>query len=157
MNINFLTNLITIRQNKSETRSMPSLLPTTPRPLIVKLDAHHYRLDTYHEQLVADGFQVVRGTSIKEGIKLIRRVKPDLIVVIDNPGAGLGGSEWLSNQHSDLDGVSAMIPLIIVAERQRVPTLKVHELPGRVKIVQSPLQLDTLITSIRDMLMLSDF
>lgn len=131
--------------------------PEGPRPVILKLDARTYRLDTLHEHLIEHGYQVVRGASFKEGLRLARRVQPQLIIVVDNPAAGLDGSNWLALQHADTSAVLAIIPLIIIATNKRATTLKVHELPGRVQVLRAPHQLERLLPTIIKLLTLSDF
>lgn len=155
MTIQFLINLFTTRLNPK----MPTMTAPVdgPRPLVIKLDAKHYRLDTYNEGLIAQGYQVVRGASLKEGIKLARRVHPDVIITFDNPRANLDAKDWLDIQHSDLEAPLAMIPLLIVAEHRRAEQLKVHELPGRVQVLMQPVEIETLLMAVKNLLILSNF
>ena len=153
MVIQFLANLMTTAHKATP---MPAAYDA-PRPLIIKLDARQYRIDTYHEGLIAHGFQVVRGASTKDGIKLARRIKPDLIIVFDNPRAGLDASQWLQIQHSDSVASLAMTPLLIIATSQRAAQLTIDQLPGRVQLMISPVQLETLVEKVYEMLTLSDF
>lgn len=153
MILQFLSNLLPTAQKATP---MPAS-HDAPRPLIIKLDARQYRIDTYHEGLIAHGFQVVRGASTKDGIKLARRIKPDLIIVFDNPRAGLDASEWLHIQHSDSVASLAMTPLLIIATSQRMAQLTIDQLPGRVQLMISPVELENLVEKAREMLTLSDF
>ncbi len=107
-----------------------------PRPVVVKVDATRYRLDTLTNRFIDAGFQVVKATSIKEGLKVARRCKPNLIVAIDNLRSGLDAVQWLELQHSDVEGALAMTPLLIVTDNKRVESLRIHELPDRVKVLQ---------------------
>lgn len=122
-------------------------MSVVPRPLIVKVDAAHHRLDTITNWFIDNGFQVVKAASIKEGIKLARRSKPTLIVAVDNPKAGLDAAHWLETQHSDSESALAMTPLLIIAETTRAPRLIVHELPDRVKVLSKPLTPENLLAA----------
>lgn len=122
-------------------------MSVVPRPLIIKVDPTHHRLDTIANWFVENGFQVIKAASIKEGIKLARRSKPTLIVAVDNPKAGLDAAHWLETQHSDTEGALAMTPLLIVAEANRATRLVVHELPDRVKVVAKPLTPEYLLAA----------
>lgn len=153
MNIQFLSNLLPTAQKSVHMTAAPE----APRPLIIKLDARQYRVDTYSEGLIAHGFQVVRGASTKDGIKLARRVKPDLIMVVDNPRAGLDASKWLQIQHTDSVASLAMTPLLIMASTQRAAQLTIDQLPGRVQILVTPVDISILVAKVHEMLTLSDF
>jgi DNA-binding response OmpR family regulator len=153
MIIQFLSNLMPTAQNSTP---MPAA-HDAPRPLIIKLDAKQYRIDTYSEGLIAHGFQVVRGASTKDGIKLARRVEPDLIIVFDNLRAGMDATKWLHIQHSDSVASLAMTPLLIVATSRRATQLTVDQLPGRVQLMTSPVEVDKLVAKVQSMLTLSDF
>jgi CheY-like chemotaxis protein len=133
------------------------LVSTTPRPLVIKVDATHYPLDVFSDRLVSEGFQVVKAASLKEGIKLARRCKPDLVVAVDDPATGIDAAEWLELQHSDNEVTLAMTPLLILAESNRVERLRIHELPDRVRVLQRPLDLRELIRAARQMLAAWDF
>lgn len=122
-------------------------MSVVPRPLIIKIDAAHHRLDSITGWLIENGFQVVKAASIKEGIKLARRSKPTLIVAIDNPKAGLDAAHWLEIQHSDTESTLAMTPLLIVADTHRATRLYVHELPDRVKVLPKPLTAELLLAA----------
>lgn len=129
-----------------------------PRPIIVKLDAQRRRTDRVGDMLVEYGYQVVRGTSVREGLRVARRIQPDLIMVFDNLKAGLDGKAWLNEQHSDVSAENlAMIPLLIVTNTARLPVLKVHELPGRVKIVLKPSDNERFVPIVNTLLSTSDF
>ncbi len=123
-------------------------MPVTPRPLIIKVDATRYRQDKFTDRLIEAGYQVVKAKTIKDGIKLARRSKPSLIIAVDNPEAGIKADTWLEIQHSDVEPTLALTPLLIVADSQRANRLRVHELPDRVKVIQRPIQPDTLIRDI---------
>ena len=127
------------------------------RPLIVKVDAFHYRMDLVANQLIEAGFQLVRASTVKEGIRLARRCKPVLILTIDNPRAGIDGAHWLEVQHSDSEVSLAMTPLLILAETGRAERLKVHELPDRVQILPLMLTPEQLVWHIHDILSVWSF
>ena len=156
MNIHFLTNLFTPTHPKS---TMPTPLTNhAPRPIIVKLNAQRRRSDHVGDMLVEYGYQVVRGTSVHEGLRVARRIQPDLIIVFDNLKAGLDGKDWLNQQHSDVSVDNlAMIPLLIVTDTKRLPSLKVHELPGRVKIILKSSGHEHFVPIVNNLLSTSDF
>lgn len=129
---------------------------TITRPLVVKVDATHYPMDVFGDRLISEGFQVVKASSLKEGLKLARRCKPDLVVTIDDSEAGVDSIEWLELQHSDTEASLAMTPLLILAENLRLERLRVHELPDRVKVLQRPLELREFIQAARQMLQVWD-
>lgn len=132
-------------------------MSSAPRPLIVKIDALHARLDLVGNHLIEAGFQLVRASTIKEGIRLARRCRPVLILAIDNRQAGIDGAEWLEMQHSDKEVSLALTPLIILAEMGRAERLKVHELPDRVQILPSMLAPEELVKHIQDILWVWSF
>jgi hypothetical protein len=152
-----LSSLFSLFRVSQPSLERPIRLSDAPRPLVLKLDAKQYRLDPYTEGLIADGFQVVRGTTPKEGLRLARRAKPDLCLVFDNPKAGLDGKEWLALQHADVEAWLVMIPLLIVAERKRGAELRLHELPGRVRVVTTPLELEVLLAYVHELLKSAGF
>lgn len=119
-----------------------------PRPLVVKVDATRHRLDKFTDRLIEVGYQVVKAKSIKEGIKLARRCKPNLIITVDNPEEGIKADTWLEAQHNDVEPLLALTPLLILADANRANRLRVHELPDRVKVVQQPIQPDMLLDNI---------
>jgi chemotaxis response regulator CheB len=129
---------------------------TITRPLVVKVDATHYPMDVFGDRLISEGFQVVKASSLKEGLKLVRRCKPDLVVTIDDSEAGVDSIEWLELQHSDSEASLVMTPLLILAENVRLDRLRVHELPDRVKVLQRPLELREFIQAARQMLQVWD-
>lgn len=129
---------------------------TITRPLVVKVDATHYPMDVFGDRLISEGFQVVKASSLKEGLKLVRRFKPDLVVTIDDSEAGVDSIEWLELQHSDSEASLVMTPLLILAENMRLDRLRVHELPDRVKVLQRPLELREFIQAARQMLQVWD-
>lgn len=129
----------------------------SPRPLIVKVDARHPRTDTYHVGLVASGFQVVRAETVTSGIQLARRAEPSLILVLDNLQAGLDAREWLAAQHADQDASLAMVPLLILASQRREALLRIHELPGRVRVLALPLDMAQLVQAVRSLISQADF
>lgn len=129
-----------------------------PRPIIVKLDAQRRRADRISDVLIEAGYQVVRGSSVRDGLRVARRVQPDLIMVFDNLKVGLDGQEWLDLQHSDVSADNlAMIPLLIVTDRKRLPTLQVHELPGRVKIIVKPNENEYFVPIVHKLLSMAGF
>lgn len=130
---------------------------STPRPLVVKVDATHHTSDVYSENFISAGFQVVRAMSVKEGIKLARRCKPDLIVTLDDPKHGIDAAEWLRVQHSDTEARLAMTPLIILAANRNLDRLRIHELPDRVRVLQRALDFNSLLSHVRQMLARWDF
>ena len=156
MVIPFINSLLRVSSKPNQLMTTP-LRPTEARPLILKLDAKQYRLDPFREELIGAGFQVVRGASLAEGLKLARRARPDLCLVFDNPKAGVDGQAWLSLQHSDVEAMLATVPLIIVAERKRMVGLRPHELPGRVKVVSAPVEMTQLIPTITQLLDAANF
>jgi DNA-binding response OmpR family regulator len=131
-------------------------LPNTPRPLVVKVDVARMQ-DTYGNHLITEGFQVVKAASIKDGIKVARRSKPDLILVIDNLKQNLDAAEWLEAQHNDSNVSLALTPLVIIAPAKRAERLIIHELPDRVEIMQQPFGLPALSEKIRYMLSIGSF
>lgn len=128
-----------------------------PRLLVVKVDATHHRLDRYSKTLIDNGFQVVNSSTIKEGIKLARRCRPDLIIAVDNRKSGLDAGKWLEIQHSDSEPTLAMTPLLIVADAGRAERLRLHELPDRIKVLSRPLSPEALIDEAHQILMAWDF
>ncbi len=129
-----------------------------PRPIIVKLDGQHRRADRISDLLIESGYQVVRGSSVRDGLRVARRVQPDLIIVFDNLKVGLDGQEWLNQQHSDVSADNlAMIPLLIVTDTKRLATLKVHELPGRVKIIAKPNENERFVPIVHKLLTMAGF
>lgn len=156
MNIQFLTNLFAPAQPKPTTPMPPT--NHAPRPIIVKLDAQRRRADRVGDMLIEYGYQVVRGTSVNDGLRVARRIQPDLIMVFDNLKAGLDGKSWLTAQHADISADNlAMIPLLIVTDAKRLPTLKVHELPGRVTVILKPSQQENFVPIVNDVLQTSGF
>jgi DNA-binding response OmpR family regulator len=128
-----------------------------PRPLIVKIDPIHHRKDALADMLIEAGFQVARASSIKEGIKLARRCKPNLIVTVDNSKAGVDAVKWLELQHSDSEVGLAMTPLLILAEFHRSERLHIHELPDRVKVLLKSVPPHELLAAIRQTLAVWSF
>lgn len=127
------------------------------RSLVVKIDATHHRLDRYSKYLIESGFQIVKASTIKEGIKLVRRCKPDLIITVDSRKSGLDAIKWLEVQHSDSEPALAMTPVLIIADANRVERLRLHELPDRIKVLQRPLPPEDLIDEAHQILMAWDF
>jgi DNA-binding NtrC family response regulator len=127
------------------------------RSLVVKVDATHHRLDCYSKYLIENGFQVVNASTIKEGIKLARRCRPDLIIAVDNYKSGLDAGQWLEIQHSDSEPTLAMTPLLIVADAGRAERLRLHELPDRIKVLERPLPPEALSDEANQILMAWDF
>lgn len=122
------------------------------RPLVVKIDATQYPLDVFSDRFISEGFQVVKASTIKEGIKLARRCQPNLILSIDDPKQGIDGARWLEMQHSDVETSLVMTPLLILANADRVERLRIHELPDRVRVLQRPIELRELVQVAQQML-----
>lgn len=128
-----------------------------PRSLVVKIDATHHRSDRYSKHLIDNGFQVVNASTIKDGIKLARRCRPDLIIAVDNQKSRLDAGKWLEIQHSDSEPTLAMTPLLIVADAGRAERLRLHELPDRIKVLSRPLAPEALIDEANQILLAWDF
>jgi DNA-binding response OmpR family regulator len=155
MNIQFLSNLLVTKPQVPEKMPVES---HAPRPIIIKLDARPHRLDGVAQTLIDGGFQVIRARSPQDALKFAHRLHPDLILVIDNPRAGIDGKAWLALQHSDVSADNAaMCPLLILLDKRRADILRGHELPGRVKLLVKPQEDAQLLDVVHQFLRISDF
>lgn len=103
---------------------------------ILKLYNTPYTLDPYHDRLVSQGYAVTNGTNYDEAIDLAHQNRPSLVLVYDDPDAGVDALEWLRRQHTDRFGWMATTPLLILADTSRMAVLKPEELPDRVVVLQ---------------------
>lgn len=132
-------------------------MSSVPRPLLVKIDVNHYRIDTLSAALIEAGFQLVKAASVKEGLKLARRCHPNLILALDNPQADVDAARWLEMQHSDPEGSLVMTPLLILADEKRIERLKIHELPDRVKVLSLKTPAHELVWHVHQLLAVGSF
>ncbi|SRR5260221_1821773 len=107
-----------------------------PRPLIVKLYNTDYALDPYGDRLISQGYDVMNASTYADALKLVRQYAPALILVYDDPEANVDAIRWLQLQHEDRVARLAMIPLLILADAERIPTLRFEEIADRVVILQ---------------------
>jgi CheY-like chemotaxis protein len=117
-----------------------SALPLTLRDAsvqgrILKLYNKTYTLDPYHDRLASVGFDVIDAANYAEALLLAHQHHPDLIVVYDDPSAGIDALAWLDAQHNDRLSWMATTPLMILADALRAPDLRRHELADRVVVV----------------------
>jgi CheY-like chemotaxis protein len=123
-----------------------------PRQTILKVDHSRALLDRWRDWLVDGGYHVIRARSFKDGVRLARRVHPNVIIVMDDPKNDLDAIEWLELQHADADPVLAMTPLLIIADARQNDEVRLQELPDRVRVVVRPLSPDTLIHAVRHLI-----
>lgn len=107
-----------------------------PRAVILKLYNTDYTLDPYGDRLISQGYDVINASNYAEAIKLARQYNPVLILVYDDPNANVDAVQWLQLQHEDRVGRLAMIPLLILADAERVPELRLEEIADRVVVLQ---------------------
>lgn len=124
----------------------------TPRLAILKIDNSHYAFDRYRDKLMDAGYQVIRAANFKEAVRLARRAHPNLILLLDNQKIGLDAVEWVEIQHADADPALAMIPLLILVYPGQVAEVRLQELPDRVQTLQRPIEMDTVLESIKKMI-----
>jgi hypothetical protein len=113
-----------------------------PKTCILELYNQDYTLNPYSDRLTSQGYEVVHAANYDEGINLAHECRPVLVVVHDDPNANIDAVRWLELQHYDRVGQLAMTPLMILADANRVPALRVEELPDRVVVI--PRRADTL-------------
>lgn len=106
------------------------------RATILKLYNTTYSLDPYHDRLVSVGYDVIDATAYADALTLAHARQPDLIVVFDDPEAGIDALKWLELQHNDRASWMPVTPLMILADAARVPLLRLEELPDRVVVLQ---------------------
>jgi hypothetical protein len=113
-----------------------------PKTCILELCNTAYPLDPYSDRLTSQGYEVVSANNYDDALKLAHQCNPALVVVYDDPDGKVDAIRWLEMQHSDGVADLAMTPLLILADANRLPTLRVEELPDRVVVV--PRRADTL-------------
>jgi hypothetical protein len=111
--------------------------PSDWRPLIVKLFHTGYSLDPFADRLFSHGYEVINASDYNAMLKTGREMHPALIIVHDDPANGIDALHWLEMQHKDSDARLAMIPLIILTDGARLPTLQAEAQPDRVIILQN--------------------
>jgi response regulator RpfG family c-di-GMP phosphodiesterase len=102
---------------------------------ILELNNTNYTLDPYHDRLVSVGFDVIDAMNYADGLALAHTHRPDLIIVHDDPSAGIDAMVWLEMQHNDRQAWLATTPLLILADTNRASELRIHELTDRVVTV----------------------
>ncbi|MBX3082139.1 MAG: hypothetical protein KF716_10945 [Anaerolineae bacterium] len=102
---------------------------------ILELNNTNYTLDPYHDRLESVGFDVIDATTYADGLAFAHTHRPDLIIVHDDPAAGVDAVKWLEMQHNDRQSWLATTPLLILADTTRAAELRIHELPDRVVMV----------------------
>ncbi len=107
-----------------------------PKPRILKLFNTTYTLDPYHDRLVSQGYDVLEATSYADAVELAHNTFPELVLVYDDPEAGIDAVRWIELQHGDRFGWMATTPLLILADSGRIPVLKIEELPDRIVLLQ---------------------
>lgn len=115
----------------------PSPQTALNRAVIVKLHHNLYALDLYSDRLQTQGYSVVSADSYAAMLDAVHRNRPALIIVHDDPAAGVDAVHWLELQHNDRVAALAMTPLIILADAERANQLKVQELPDRVIVLRN--------------------
>jgi hypothetical protein len=134
--IRFPTPLPTTGHSAPDSKPIPTV-GSAWRPLILKLYHTHYSLDPYADRLYSHGYDVVNTLNYLSTLKAAREFHPAMIIVHDTPAEDVDALEWIGCQHGDHDPHLAMIPLVILAEAARVPTLKIEALPDRIIILQN--------------------
>ena len=103
---------------------------------ILELYNTDYALNPYSDRLTSQGYEVVAARNYDEALKLAHECDPVLILVHDDLAADVDALRWLEMQHTDRASWLAMTPLMILADAERVPTLRAEELPDRVIVLQ---------------------
>ena len=124
----------------------------TPRPILIKLDNSYYLRDRWRDRLVEAGFQVIRARDFQDGLRLARRLHPELIFIVDDQRRGIDAIEWIELQHADQDGILAVTPLLILAGRKAAEEVRLQELPDRVRLLARPVDAAQVVTTIREMI-----
>lgn len=123
-----------------------------PRLTIIKLDNSYYLRDRWRDRLTEAGFQVIRARDYQDGLRLARRIHPDLIFLVDDQPRGMDAIEWIELQHTDQDGVLALTPLLILAGRKAGAEVRLQELPDRVRLLLRPIDPALVIRAAQEMI-----
>ncbi len=107
------------------------------RTVIVKLYNTTYTLDPYSDRLDSLGYELINTTSYANTLKAAREFKAALIIVHDDPNAGIDAIKWIEMQHMDPLPALPMVPIIIVCDLSRLATLRFEEIVDRVIVLQN--------------------
>src|SRR5438477_17310 len=103
-----------------------------PKTLFLELCNADLTLDTYQDRLTSQGYEVISTKGYDEAIQLARMYLPALVIVYDDPTTSIDAVKWIELQHSDRAAQLAMIPILILADANRMNDLREQELPDRV-------------------------
>lgn len=120
---------------------------------ILKLENNPYALDFIGDAIIARGYTVTSVSTLEDALDTALRDHPDLIIAVDHPERGVDGRYWLELQHTQPgDNRLAMTPLLILVEGQHMADFAGQEIPGRVAILQLPLNLRLLEATMQALL-----